>query len=102
LLTTAAAGLEGHAPVSIPLLHTPSAAGVDELEAVTVGRIDLLDILTRRITASARDGSRPHTLVVAGAGAGKTHTMRVALHRACADAATAKSVLPVVISEDAL
>lgn len=88
--------------MSIPLLYTPSAADVDELEAVTVGRTDLLDILTRRITASARDGSRPHTLVVAGAGAGKTHTMRVALHRACADAATAKSVLPVVIGEEAL
>ena len=88
--------------MSRPALFTPSASGAAELDALTVGRTHLLDTLSDRITSSARDGSRPHTLLVAPRGAGKTHTLRVALHRALADAATAKDVLPVVIAEDSL
>lgn len=85
-----------------PALFTPSASDPGALEALTVGRTDVLDTLTRRITSSARDGSRPHTLLVAPRGAGKTHTLHVAIHRASADAETAKNMLPVVISEDSL
>ncbi|PRC46025.1 MarR family transcriptional regulator, partial [Mycobacterium sp. ITM-2017-0098] len=43
-----------------------------------------------------------HTLLVAPRGAGKTHTLRVALHRSLSDASTMKTVLPVLIAEDSL
>jgi DNA-binding MarR family transcriptional regulator len=85
-----------------PPLFTPSATDAAALDALTVGRTHLLETLSDRITCSARDGSRPHTLLVAPRGAGKTHTLRVALHRALADASTAKTVLPVLVAEDSL
>lgn len=83
-------------------LFTPTRASTEDLEAITVGRTDLIDTLARRISSSARDGSRPHTLLVAPRGAGKTHTVRLAVHRALLDPDTAKSTLPVAISEDSL
>lgn len=85
-----------------PVAHTPSSVSPDLLDAVTVGREALFTRLVRRISGAARDGSRPHTLLVAPRGGGKTHTVRVAVHRAMADAATAARTLPVVIPEDAL
>lgn len=85
-----------------PPLFTPSATSAAELSALTVGRTDLIDTLCDRITSSARDGSRPHTLLVAPHGAGKTHTIHVALHRALTDASTMERVLPVMIPEDSL
>ncbi|UXA15120.1 ATP-binding protein [Mycobacterium sp. SMC-8] len=88
--------------MSYPPLFTPSAADAAELEASTVGRTDLLDTLTNRITAAARDGSRPHTLLVAPRGAGKTHTLRVAVNRAISDPETAERILPLEVSEDSL
>lgn len=94
--------MEGDAPVTIPALFTPSAMSATDLDARTVGRSDLLETLTKRIMSSARDGSRPHTLLVGGRGAGKTHTLHVALARALSDDATAKSILPVLIAEDSL
>jgi MarR family len=94
--------VEGDAPVSRPALFTPSATDAAELDALTVGRTDLLDTLSGRITSSARDGSRPHTLLIAPRGAGKTHTLRVALHRALSERSTSKNVLPVLIAEDSL
>ncbi|VEG57571.1 MarR family transcriptional regulator [Mycolicibacterium aurum] len=88
--------------MSVSPLFTPAAAEGAELEAMTVGRTDPLDTLTARIRSSARDGSRPHTLLVAPRGAGKTHTLRLALYRALSDASTAHRVLPVMIAEDSL
>lgn len=81
---------------------TPSALAADELDAVTVGRTTTFDTLVDRIKGAAREGSRPHTLIVAPRGAGKTHTLRVAVHRGLADPDTAKSILPVFIPEDSL
>lgn len=94
--------MESDAPVSIPALFTPSAMPAAELDALTVGRPDLLATLTDRIRSSARDGSRPHTLLVGPRGVGKTHILRVALHRALSDASTARTLLPVVVAEDSL
>ena len=88
--------------MNIPALFTPSAMAAADLDALTVGRSDLLDTLTDRVKSSARDGSRPHTLLVGKRGAGKTHTLRVALARALSDTSTAERVLPVVIPEDSL
>jgi hypothetical protein len=81
---------------------TPSALAADELDAVTVGRTGIFDTLVDRIRGAARDGSRPHTLLVAPRGAGKTHTVHVAVHRSLTDPDTAKSILPVLIPEDSL
>ncbi|NVN52324.1 MarR family transcriptional regulator [Mycobacterium sp. DL] len=88
--------------MTIPALFTPSAMSLTELEALTVGRSDLLQALTQRIISSARDGSRPHTLLVGPRGSGKTHTLHVTLGRALSDTSTAKHVLPVLIAEDSL
>ncbi|WP_445168813.1 MarR family transcriptional regulator [Mycolicibacterium sp. Dal123E01] len=81
---------------------TPSAMTADQLDAITVGRTTTFDTLVDRIKGAARGGSRPHTLIVAPRGAGKTHTLHVAVHRSLADPDTTKSVLPVLIPEDSL
>ncbi|MGB3484760.1 MAG: MarR family transcriptional regulator [Mycobacterium sp.] len=83
-------------------VFTPAALTPAELDALTVGREALFTKLVRRIVGAARDGSRPHTLLVAPRGGGKTHTLHVAVNRALADPETAKNVLPVFIPEDAL
>src|SRR4051812_18081246 len=81
---------------------TPSAADPDELEAMTVGRTDLLDRLVARFTAAARDGSRPHTLLVGPRGSGKTHTVQVTLQRLLAEQGSAATILPLTLPEDSL
>ncbi|WP_328587152.1 hypothetical protein [Mycolicibacterium fluoranthenivorans] len=81
---------------------TPSGLTAEELDASTVGREAIFDTLVQRITSAVNDGSRPHTLIVAPRGAGKTHTIRVAVHRSLADTKTAQSLLPVFIPEDSL
>lgn len=83
-------------------VYSPAAADPADLEAVTVGRADLLDTLTARIRGAASDGARPHTMLVGRRGSGKTHTLRLAVHRALTDPATAKAVLPAFIPEDTL
>ncbi|MDV3128916.1 ATP-binding protein [Mycobacterium sp. 21AC1] len=83
-------------------LFTPSAVNRTELDARTVGRSDLLARLTNRIIGAARDGSRPHTLLVAPRGSGKTHTLQVAIHRALANKTTAKGTLLLMLPEDSL
>jgi hypothetical protein len=88
-------------PMSIPLF-TPAAVDPADLDAHTVGRAALLSRLTDRITDAARDGSRPHTLLVGPTGSGKTHTLHVVIHRALSHRATAKSVLPLLLPEDSL
>ena len=81
---------------------TPAAASAEELEAVTVGRAALFGTLAQRIAGAARDGARPHTLLIAPRGAGKTHTIHLVVHRALSAPDVAKSVLPVPLPEDAL
>jgi hypothetical protein len=81
---------------------TPSAIAPDELDAITVGREALFEMLVHRISSAVRSGSRPHTLLVAPRGGGKTHTLHVAVNRSLSDPEVAKQVLPVMIPEDAL
>jgi DNA-binding MarR family transcriptional regulator len=83
-------------------VYTPTGITAAELEARTVGSDYLLSTLVSRIRSAARDGSRPHTLLIAPRGGGKTHTLQVALSRALSDTPTAERVLPVVIPEDSL
>ncbi|BCI83845.1 hypothetical protein MTY66_54700 [Mycolicibacterium sp. TY66] len=81
---------------------SPGTVDADELDARTVGRGPLLKRLTDRIVSSAQDGSRPHTLLIAPRGAGKTHTLRVAIHRALKHRKAAKATLLLTLPEDAL
>lgn len=81
---------------------TPSAIRPEELDAITVGREALLETLVDRISSAARSGSRPHTLLVAPRGGGKTHTLHVAVHRSLADPEIAECILPILIPEDGL
>lgn len=83
-------------------VFSPAAADPAELEAHTVGRADLLDTLVTRFKGAARDGARPHTLLLGPRGSGKTHTLRLVVHRSLADPGTAKATLPVLIPEDGL
>lgn len=83
-------------------VYSPAATDPAGLEAHTIGRADLLDTLTTRIRGAARTGSRPHTLLVGARGSGKTHTLRLVVHRGLADPATSKSILPALIPEDTL
>lgn len=83
-------------------VFTPSAVSAADLDARTVGRTRLLDTLVSRIQSAARDGSRPHTLLIAPRGGGKTHTLHVTMNRALFPGDTAKNVLPVIIPEDSL
>ncbi|UCN12854.1 MULTISPECIES: ArsR/SmtB family transcription factor [Mycobacterium avium complex (MAC)] len=83
-------------------LFTPSVMDGAVLDALTVGSEEVLNTLVVRIRAAVREGSRPHTLLVAPTGAGKTHILRVALHRTFGDSATDGAVLPVVLPESGL
>lgn len=83
-------------------VYSPAAADPTDLEAHTVGRADLLNTLTTRFRGAARDGARPHTLLVGPRGSGKTHTLRLVANRALADPDTTKRILPALIPEDTL
>ncbi|MGI8686786.1 MAG: tetratricopeptide repeat protein [Acidimicrobiales bacterium] len=61
---------------------TPTREDPAALDARTVGRAALLDRLVARIAAAAATGNLNHTLLVGPRGAGKTHALAVALHRA--------------------
>lgn len=82
------------------ILFSPGTVDPAELDARTVGRRGLIDRLTDRLIAAARDGSRPHTLLLGPRGSGKTHTTAVVLHRTLA--AAADHVLALRLPEDAL
>ncbi|MBN3457652.1 ATP-binding protein [Mycobacterium sp. DSM 3803] len=87
--------------MSIPLF-TPGAVDPADLDAHTVGRAAFLSRLTDRIIGAARDGSRPHTLLVGPHGSGKTHTLHVVVHRALSHRDTSKAILPLLLPEDSL
>lgn len=88
-------------PMDTPLF-TPSARDGADLDACTVGSAELLNTILVRIRAAVREGSRPHTLLVAPSGAGKTHILHVALHRVLGDAEAASRLLPVNLPESSL
>lgn len=66
---------------------TPTQEPPEALERRTVGRDRLLTTLAERLASAAGSQSRPHTLLVGPRGSGKTHVIRVALHRAGQDPA---------------
>jgi DNA-binding MarR family transcriptional regulator len=83
-------------------VFTPNALEPARLDALTFGRADVFDDLMSRLRSAARDGSRPHTLLIAAHGGGKTHTLHVAVNRALADEDTRARVLPVLLPESSL
>lgn len=81
---------------------TPSAMTPQDLDAITVGREALFGTLVHRIGSAASEGARPHTLLIAPRGAGKTHTLHIVINRVMCDSEVSKHVLPVMIPEDSL
>ncbi|WP_111512326.1 tetratricopeptide repeat protein [Mycobacterium kyogaense] len=64
-----------------PRPFTPLQEAPADLDKRTVGRTDILVTLAQRLEAAAMSKARPHTLLVGPRGSGKTHLLRVALHR---------------------
>ena len=81
---------------------TPSREDPDRLDARTVGRDGVLDTLHRRFRQAATSGNRQHTLIVGARGAGKSHVLEVALHRASLDPVTAAALRIARLPEDAI
>jgi DNA-binding MarR family transcriptional regulator len=86
----------------VTILFSPGTVDPAELDARTVGRRGLIERLTDRLVSAARDGSRPHTLLIGPRGSGKTHTLHVVLGHALADRAAAEHTLALTLPEDAL
>ncbi|WP_156527343.1 AAA family ATPase [Gordonia sp. 852002-51296_SCH5728562-b] len=86
---------------SRPRPFTPAQEDPAVLDQRTVGRDRLLDTLTQRLKTAATTRSRPHTLLVGPRGSGKSHLLRVALHRMAQDSETAARLLVAEIAEDA-
>lgn len=82
-------------------VFTPTVVDPDELLERTVGREDVIDRIGARIAAAATSDDRPHVLVVGPRGSGKTHLLRVVVHRALSDETTASRVVAVTLPEDA-
>ncbi|WP_273491456.1 tetratricopeptide repeat protein [Gordonia otitidis] len=87
---------------SHPRPFTPAQEDPAVLDQRTVGRGRLLDTLTQRLITAATTRSRPHTLLVGPRGSGKSHLLRVALHRMAQDSETAARLLVAEIPEDAM
>lgn len=96
-MTATARGRTGGA-----LPYTPSRQSGAVLDARTVGRDALLDLLAARFTTAARSKNRIHTLLVGPRGSGKSHLVEVALHRLRQDETLRERFAVVVVPEDGL
>lgn len=81
---------------------TPSQEPASTLSERTVGRDSVLGLLSRRFLTAASSENRPHSLLIGPRGAGKTHLVDVALHRASRDPAIAGRLVFVRLDEDAV
>ncbi|MEO6701791.1 MAG: ATP-binding protein [Jatrophihabitantaceae bacterium] len=81
---------------------TPAQESAARLAGRTVGNEALLLALERLLLDAARTGNRPHTLLVGPAGSGKSHLLRVAVHRALVQASVAEQLVFIRFDEDAL
>ncbi|MCL2483573.1 MAG: AAA family ATPase [Propionibacteriaceae bacterium] len=81
---------------------TPSQERPEDLERRTVGRDRLLTVLDERMRLAATTKTRQHTILVGPRGAGKTHLLQVAIHRAEADPTIKAGLLIARIPEDAI
>src|SRR5687768_13266422 len=70
-------------PMKQPLpVFTPSLAPAEVLERLFVARHQLADDIVERIRSAAISKTRNHTLLIGPRGAGKTHLISLAYHRA--------------------
>jgi len=72
------------------------------LDEITVGRVDLIARLVRRVQEAVVTGARPHTLIVGPRGSGKTHLLGVVLYRARLDSSVDNRLALALVPEDAL
>lgn len=87
---------------STPRPFTPTREEPAELDRRTVGRSEILATLAQRLETAATGRSRPHTLLVGPRGSGKTHLLRVALHRLEDNAEVRDRLAIADIGEDAV
>lgn len=83
-------------------IFTPTAMDPQALEAITVGRRELIDRIVDRIERTVTGGTRAHTLVIGPRGSGKTHLFAVALHRALGRPAVRDHLAVAWLPEDVL
>lgn len=81
---------------------TPGRETAADLSARTVGRDRLLKLLHAKLLSCATSTARPHVLLVGPRGAGKSHVIEVALHRAESESSFAEKVVVVRVPEDAV
>jgi hypothetical protein len=81
---------------------TPTAVDPEALDAITVGRADLIASIVERLRLVATTGTRAHTLLVGARGSGKTHVLAVSIHRALRDPEIARHLAVAWVPEDAL
>lgn len=82
------------------LPFTPSRESGAVLDARTVGRDALLDVLAARFATAAKSENRIHSLLVGPRGCGKSHLVEVALHRLRQDAHVRDRFAVVTLPED--
>ena len=61
--------------------YSPGNMDRESLEAVFVGRDDVMEDVLSRITTSIRDQQKHYILLVGARGSGKTHLLALAYHR---------------------
>lgn len=79
---------------------TPSRESGAVLDARTVGRDRLLEVMAARFASAARTQNRIHTLLVGPRGSGKSHLVEVALHRLAQDVTLRERLAVVTVPED--
>lgn len=87
------------APSARFLVSASAWAPAAELETFTIAHHRVIDRLAKRLTFAARTGDRAHTLVIGPPMSGKTHVVRVAVHRATQDAAVGAKLAIVIIQD---
>ena len=81
---------------------SPSQESPAVLSDRTVGRERDLEILVARLISAAQSGNRAHSLLIGPRGAGKTHLLNVAMHRARQHPDVERRVVFVRFDEDAV
>jgi len=80
--------------------YNPQRVDPTELEAVTLGRGDLLDRLESHLRREADEAHPQHLVLVGPRGIGKTHLLTILHHRCLTDSALSQAWLPLLFPEE--
>ncbi len=82
------------------LKYNPQKVDPKELEAVTIGREELLARLERRLRREASEAHPQHLVLVGPRGIGKTHLLKILYHRCLDDPDLSQAWLPLLFPEE--